>query len=74
MSGVIVDSVQGMQYFSAESFQARIAKPDSANSIKPYLKGRYKKNKTNWFVFDTLVLTDDEKFLDVAVRRAEQTV
>ena len=66
-SGFIVDSVQGMQYFSAESFQSEI--PKSLDPvIKPYVRGVYLKNETQWNVFDTFVLTDDNKFLDVAVR------
>ncbi len=66
LSGFIVDSVQGMQYFSADSFQAEISK-DLPEAIRPYVKGTYVKNDIEWKVFDTLVLTNDDKFLDVAV-------
>lgn len=66
LSGFIVDSVLGMQYFSAESFQPG----DPVNleqAIQPYVKGAYRKNDVQWNVFDTYVLTDDSSFLDVAV-------
>jgi len=66
LSGFIVDSVLGMQYFSADSFENSVS-GDLPNEIKPFVKGGYMKNDIAWNVFDTFVLTDDPKFLDVAV-------
>lgn len=67
LSGFIVDHVLGMQYFSAESFQPKETK-GMALAIQPYIKGSYRKNDTDWNVFDTFVLTEDEKFLEVTIR------
>ena len=67
LSGFVVDSVLGMQYFSADSFKAEITK-GMPRSIQPYVKGNYQKSDTEWNVFDTFVLTEDEKFLEVTIR------
>lgn len=66
LSGFIVDGVLGMQYFSADSFQP--GDPSNLDpAIQPYVKGAYRKGDTQWNVFDTFVLTNDNQFLDVAV-------
>lgn len=67
LSGFVVDSVLGMQYFSADSYEPKVSK-GMALAIQPYIKGAYYKNDTEWNVFDTFVLTEDEKFLEVTVR------
>ena len=67
LSGFVVDSIHGMQYFSADSFQKNIAS-SLDKTIQPFVKGAYRKNDSQWNVFDTFALTNNEKFLDVAVR------
>jgi twitching motility protein PilI len=65
LSGLIVGSVQGMQYFSADTFH-----PYTNNvqeTVRPFTQGAYEKNKTMWRVFDTSGLTADRKFLDVSI-------
>ena len=63
-SGLVVDDVLGMQYFSVES---HLDEPDeSAEAIRPFLKGGYQRNNEVWNVFSTLALTENEQFLDVA--------
>jgi twitching motility protein PilI len=66
LSGFVVDSVHGMQYFSADSFQKKSSK-ELGRSILPFVKGAYEKNKSKWNVFDTFALTENENFIDVAV-------
>jgi len=66
LSGFVVDSVQGMQYFPADSYLANNSS-EIDQVIVPFVKGTYEKDQKKWNVFDTLVLTEDEKFLDVAV-------
>lgn len=66
LSGFVVDSVQGMQYFSAETFVSGAAK-DLPAGIRPYVTGKYVKSNVSWHVFDSYELIEDEKFLEVAV-------
>jgi twitching motility protein PilI len=67
LSGFVVDSVHGMQYFSADSFKEN-AGAALQKSIQPFVKGAYTKSNSQWNVFDTFALTNNNKFLDVAVR------
>lgn len=69
LSGFIVDGVLGMQYFPRESFHD-VAANSLPPSVQPYVKGAYNKNDVEWYVFDTFLLTEDDKFLDVAVVNA----
>lgn len=63
-SGLIVDSVLGMQYFAVDSF---IDDPREDNaSLRPFLRGGYLRNEELWKVFSTIELVEDERFLDVA--------
>jgi len=66
LSGVIVDGVLGMQYFSAESFETNMS-GDIPNAIQPFVKGSFNKADVEWNVFNTSALTVDEQFLDVAL-------
>ena len=66
LSGVIVDGVLGMQYFSAETFKNDISKNLPA-SIKPFVKGSFSKADIEWNVFSTSALTANEQFTDVAL-------
>lgn len=63
-SGLIVDSVLGMQYFAVDSF---IDDPQEEHgSLRPFLRGGYRRNEELWKVFSTVELVEDEHFLDVA--------
>ncbi len=63
-SGLVVDSVSGMQYFAVDDFVA--APPDIPAVVQPFIQGGYERNKEIWKVFSTVELIDDERFLDVA--------
>jgi len=65
-SGLVVDSVLGMQYFGAESFT-----PDTSgvpDRVQPFVAGGYSRNGETWNVFSATELLGDEQFLDVAQR------
>lgn len=65
-SGLVVDSVLGMQYFDIENFT-----PDSSDvpgRIQPFVAGGYARNGQIWNVFLANKLLGDERFLDVAQR------
>ncbi len=67
LSGFVVDSVHGMQYFAADSFKEKFdSKLES--SIRPFVKGAYEKNDRKWNVFDTFSVIENQRFLEVAVR------
>lgn len=63
-SGLVVDSVAGMQYFAVDSF---VASPQSIPaSVQPFTQGGYERNEEVWKVFSSAELIGDERFLDVA--------
>lgn len=63
-SGLVVDSVLGMQYFAVDSF---VESPEEENEIlRPFLHGGYVRNEQLWKVFSMVELVEDERFLDVA--------
>lgn len=63
-SGLIVDSVLGMQYFAVDSF---IEDPtEEKEALRPFLRGGYVRNEELWKVFSMVELVEDERFLDVA--------
>jgi twitching motility protein PilI len=63
-SGLIVDSVLGMQYFPMDSLQADIS--DAPDQMKDFVTGCYERSQDRWNVFSTKNLVADEKFLTVA--------
>lgn len=63
-SGLVVDTVLGMQYFAAESFRDDPGR--SPDSVRPFVKGSYERNEEIWNVFSATDLIADERFLDVA--------
>lgn len=67
LSGLVVDSVYGMQYFAADSYQADSAK-SLEKTIEPFVKGSYEKSNRKWHVFDSFAVTENNKFLEVAAR------
>ena len=63
-SGLVVDTVLGMQYFAAESYRADPGwAPDS---VRPFVNGSYERDEEIWKVFSAIDLVADERFLDVA--------
>jgi twitching motility protein PilI len=65
-SGLVVDSVLGMQYFGTENFTS-----DTSNvpgRVQPFVAGGYTRNGKTWNVFSATELLGDERFLDVAQR------
>lgn len=63
-SGLVVDGVLGMQYFSSDSYRDR--DDDVPPAVQPFVHGGYERNEEIWNVFSTAVLVEDERFLDVA--------
>ena len=63
-SGLVVDDVLGMQYFSVDSHVSDPEEP--AEAVKPFLRGGYQRSDEVWKVFSTRALAEDEQFLDVA--------
>ncbi|WP_150911635.1 chemotaxis protein CheW [Marinobacter halotolerans] len=63
-SGLVVDSVSGMQYFAVDS---HVASPQGVPaSVQPFVNGGYERNEEIWKVFSAADLLGDERFLDVA--------
>lgn len=63
--GLVVDGVEGMQYFSAESFNDAV--PELPSDLKPFVLGHFVKDKRIWSRFSMNVLSDHEQFQEVAV-------
>src|SRR5690606_163317 len=63
-SGLIVDSVHGMQYFPTDSYQQ--SAQDIPSAIRPFIKGQYTKNDEVWTVFSPFLLIEAPSFVDVA--------
>ncbi|PSF11847.1 chemotaxis protein CheW [Marinobacter fuscus] len=63
-SGLVVDSVLGMQYFAKDNFRAT---PEGVpEKIRSFVTGGYERNEEVWKVFSAASLVEDERFLDVA--------
>jgi twitching motility protein PilI len=63
-SGLVVDSVSGMQYFAADSL---VESPqDVPASVQPFVNGGYERDEEVWKVFSAADLLDDQRFLNVA--------
>ncbi len=63
-SGLIVDSVHGMQYFPIDSYQQ--SAQDIPSAIRPFVQGQYIKNDEAWTVFSPFLLIEAPSFVDVA--------
>ncbi|RBW49206.1 chemotaxis protein CheW [Marinobacter sp. F3R11] len=63
-SGLVVDTVLGMQYFATDSFKA--APAGVPENVQPFVAGGYERNEEVWKVFSAIDLLEDERFLDVA--------
>lgn len=64
LSGLVVDSVQGMQYFAVDGFQDTVE--NVTRSMAPFINGAYVKNDEIWKVFSAFTLTEDPGFLNVS--------
>lgn len=63
--GLVVDGVEGMQYFSADSFEDVV--PDIPEELKTFVLGHFVKDKRIWSRLSMQVLSGHEQFQDVAV-------
>ncbi|WP_336365565.1 chemotaxis protein CheW [Marinobacter sp. C2H3] len=63
-SGLVVDSVLGMQYFATDSF--RDTADGVPDRVQPFVSGGYERNEEVWNVFSAADLVNDERFLDVS--------
>lgn len=63
-SGLIVDSVHGMQYFPTDSYQQSVQ--DIPSALRPFVLGQYTKNDEAWVVFSPFLLIEAPNFVDVA--------
>lgn len=64
LSGLIVDSVLGMQYFAVDGFKDTVE--NVTRSMAPFIDGAYIKNDEIWKVFSASTFTEDPKFLSVS--------
>ena len=63
-SGLVVDSVSGMQYFAVDN---HVATPQGVPAnVQPFVNGGYERHEEVWKVFSAIDLLGDERFLDVA--------
>lgn len=63
--GLIVDGVEGMQYFPVDDFVAEV--PDLPAAIQPYVRGHYQRDDRVWSVISMADIYNNELFQDVAV-------
>ena len=63
-SGLVVDSVAGMQYFAVDNYQDSCT--DIPDALQSFTQGCYQRNDETWNVFSTVQLADDDRFLDVS--------
>jgi len=65
LSGLVVDNVQGMQYFAADSFQSTV--DNVSRSMAPFINGAYTKNNETWKVFSAFTLTEASDFMNLSL-------
>jgi twitching motility protein PilI len=63
--GLVVDGVEGMQYFQADTFDNNV--PELPDDLKPFVLGHFIKDKRIWSRFSMKALSDHDQFQDVAV-------
>lgn len=66
LSGLLVDSVQGMQHFESESFKTE-TQVQVPNSMLKFIDGAYQRNSEDWLVFDAKRLMNNDNFINVAL-------
>jgi len=68
-SGLLVDAVQGMQYFERDGFktetQVRVPGP-----VLEFIEGAYQRPEGDWLVFDAKRLLTSEKFTSVSLTQS----
>lgn len=65
VDGLVIDSVEGMQYFPTADFNEE--KPDLPDAIKPFVTGYFIKDKRIWSRLSVSQLFFSEEFQGVAV-------
>jgi twitching motility protein PilI len=65
LSGLVVDSVQGMQYFAADSFHETVE--NVSRSMAPCINGAYTKNNEIWKIFSAFTLTKSPDFMNLSL-------
>ena len=65
-SGLWVDYVYGMQHFPLDS-ELESLPSTLPNSVGPYVSGGFQLDQTSWFIFNSIALIEDPKFLNVAL-------
>ncbi len=63
-SGLVVDGVQGMQYFAVDRY--RHYAHNVPKALAGFIHGSYSKNEEEWKVFSAVALSQDKRFLDVS--------
>lgn len=64
-SGLVVDSVLGIQQFTSAQYLAESLPSDSA--FAPYIHGKFVKDGEDWFVFMPSLLAQDQRYIDAAL-------
>lgn len=64
--GLVVDGVEGMQYFLADSFVDKVPE-EIPETFKPFVSGYFIRDNRVWSQFDMKLLGEFETFQDVAV-------
>lgn len=62
--GLVVDGVEGMQYFAIDSFSDQV--PEMPVAIQQFVSGHFVKDNRIWSRFNMDRLVEHEKFQDVA--------
>lgn len=65
IDGLIVDSVEGMQYFPVDDFSGEV--PSLPERIKPFVRGHYVRDSQIWTVISMEDLYEHDVFQEVAV-------
>lgn len=65
IDGLIVDSVEGMQYFPVDDFSGDV--PALPETIKPFVRGHYVRDSQVWTVISMGDLYEHDVFQEVAV-------
>lgn len=62
--GLVVDGVDGMQYFDINSYVDEL--PPLPEAVRPFVMGHFVKEGVTWSRFNMAMLIENEKFQDVA--------
>lgn len=64
-SGLLIDTVLGIQQFTKAQYQAESLPSDSP--FAPYNHGKFVKDGQDWFVFMPSLLAQDQRYIDAAI-------